>query len=598
MSLHTTVITSRATKPSSLSNRRRPRIAAGRAWAPLAVAGAVVLSAWVAAQAPSAATSQPFSGSAAFPVSIRVDASKSIGPLKPIWRFFGADEPNYAYMKDGQKLITDLGRLAPKRVYFRAHSLLVTGDGTPALKWGSTNAYREDAQGSPVYDWTIVDRIFDTYLARGVKPYVQIGFMPEALSTKAQPYKHAWTPLAKYDEIFTGWAYPPKDYKKWGDLAYAWAKHCVEKYGRAEVEQWYWETWNESNIGYWRGTPEELHKLHDYAIDGVRRALPTARVGGPDTAGHGGQFTRDFFEHQLRGTNFVTGKTGTPIDFVSFHAKGRPEFVDGHVRLGIASELATIDEGFRIIASFPELKAKPIVIGESDPDGCAACQGPQLGYRNTTMYSSYTAASFARKHDLAERHGVNLEGALTWAFEFEDQPYFAGFRALASNGINLPVFNVFRMFSRMGVQRVAATSDGAADLDTMIKVGVRQKPDVAALASRDARRVTVLVWHYHDDDVAGPDAAVALSLEGLGLKQGKAKLQHFRIDATHGNAYTAWQRLGSPASPTAAQYKQLEAASELALLDGAPASLDVVDGRASLQFVLPRQAVSLLVVEW
>ena len=124
----------------------------------------------------------------------------------------------------------------------------------------------------------------------------------------------------------------------------------------------------------------------------MRRALPTAKVGGPDTAGCGGQFARDFFEHQLRGTNFATGKVGTPIDFVSFHAKGRPSFVDGHVRLGIPNQLATIDDGFRIVASFPELKPKPIVIGESDPDGCAACQGPQLGYRNTTMYSSYTAA--------------------------------------------------------------------------------------------------------------------------------------------------------------------------------------------------------------
>jgi xylan 1,4-beta-xylosidase len=268
------------------------------------------------------------------------------------------------------------------------------------------------------------------------------------------------------------------------------------------------------------------------------------------------------------------------------------------VRLGIANQLATIDGGFRIIASFPELKPKPIVIGESDPDGCAACQGAQLGYRNTTMYSSYTAASFARKHDLAQRHGVNLEGALTWAFEFEVQPYFAGFRVLASNGLNLPVFNVFRMFSRMGGQRVDATSDGAVDLDTMMKVGVRQTPDVAALASRDARRVTILAWHYHDDDVVGPDAAITLSVEGLGVKQRKATLQHFRIDATHSNVYTAWQRLGSPASPTSAQYKQLEYASALALLRGAPTRLDVVDGRASLQLALPRQAVSLLVIEW
>ena len=379
---------------------------------------------------------------------------------------------------------------------------------------------------------------------------------------------------------------------------HAWVAHCVERYGRAEVEQWYWQTWNEPNIGYWRGTPAEFRKLNDYAIDAVRRALPTARVGGPDTAGHGGQFTRDFFEHQLRGTNAATGKIGTPIDFVSFHAKGRPEFVDGHVRLGIANQLATIDEGFRIVKSFPELAAKPIVIGESDPDGCAACQGAQLGYRNTTMYSSYTAASFARKHDLAARHGVNLEGALTWAFEFEDQPWFAGFRVLATNGIPLPVFNVFRMFSRMGAERITATSDGAVDLDTILKAGVRQAPDVAALASRDARRVTVLAWHYHDDDVAGPAAAVTLTLDGLGLEQGTARLQHFRIDGTHSNAYTAWQRQGSPATPTAVQYAQLEGASQLTALEGAPATVAVVDGRASLPFVLPRQAVSLIVVEW
>jgi xylan 1,4-beta-xylosidase len=530
-------------------------------------------------------------------VNIRVDAAKSMGPLKPIWRFFGADEPNYAYMKDGQKLIADLGKLKPKQVYFRAHSLLVTGDGTPALKWGSTNAYREDAQGNPIYDWTIVDRIFDTYLARGVKPYVQIGFMPQALSTKPEPYRHHWTPELKYDEIFTGWAYPPKDYKKWGDLAYNWAKHCVEKYGRAEVEQWYWEVWNESNIGYWKGTPEEFRKLHDYAIDGVRRALPTARVGGPDTAGSGGQFSRDFFEHQLRGTNFATGKTGTPIDFLSFHAKGRPTYVDGHVRLGISNQLATIDDAFKIIASFPELKSKPIVIGESDPDGCAACQGPQLGYRNTTMYSSYTAAVFAHKHDLAARHGVNLEGALTWAFEFEDQPYFAGFRVLASNGINLPVFNVFRMFSQMGTQRVSATSDAAIDLDAMMKEGVRQKPDVAALASRDGNKLTIMAWHYHDDDVSGPAAAVTLTVDGLAAK-GSAKVQQYRIDTTHSNAYTAWQKMGSPAKPTAAQYKELEAASQLASISDAPAKVDIADGHATIKVNLPRQAVSLFVIEW
>jgi xylan 1,4-beta-xylosidase len=163
--------------------------------------------------------------------------------------------------------------------------------------------------------------------------------------------------------------------------------------------------------------------------------------------------------------------------------------------MGIAAQLATIYQGFATIASFPELKRTPIVMGESDPKGCAACQGPQLAYRNGSMYSSYTAASFARIHDVAARHGVDLEGALTWAFEFEDQPYFAGFRALASNGIALPVLNVFRMFSRMGGQRVAADSSAQVPLDTTLKEGVRGAPDVAAFAGAEPDRVAVMVWH-------------------------------------------------------------------------------------------------------
>ncbi|MDG3006371.1 GH39 family glycosyl hydrolase [Paludisphaera mucosa] len=530
-----------------------------------------------------------------FPVAIRLDATRSTGPLHPIWRFFGADEPNYATMKDGRELIGELGRLRPGSVYFRAHNLLTSGDGTPALKWGSTGAYREDAAGRPVYDWSIVDRIFDTYLERGVRPYVQMGFMPKELSIKPEPYQHRWTPTAKYDEIYTGWAYPPKDYAKWAELVHQWAKHCVEKYGRAEVEGWYWETWNEANIGYWRGTPEEFQKLHDYAVDAVRRALPTARVGGPDAAGSGGRWSRDFLEHCLRGTNHATGRVGTPIDFVSFHAKGAPSVVDGHVRMGIAEHLRTVQDGFRLVASFPELKEKPIVIGESDPEGCAACQGPRFGYRNGTMYSSYTAASFARKHDLAERLGVNLEGALTWAFEFEDQPFFAGFRALATNGIDLPVLNVFRMFSLMGGRRLDVQSSGAVGLDAILENGVRAAPDVSALASFDGASLAILAWHYHDDDVPGPDADVTIEVAGLPAAA-PVLLHHYRIDARHGNAFEAWKRMGSPPRPTPEQIAELERQSRLTLFDS-PARLRPEDGMLKLQVVLPRQAVSLLRLE-
>lgn len=546
-----------------------------------------------------AQTNTPAPGAvpASFSVSIRVDAAKSIGELKPIWRMFGADEPNYTTMPNGRKLTAELGALKPGEVYFRAHNLLTSGDGTPAFKWGSTGVYREEPTGKPIYDWTILDEIFDTYLTNGVRPYAQIGFMPKDLSTKPEPYQHNWSPTNRSSQLYTGWSYPPDDYAKWAELVHHWVKHCVERYGKAEVEKWYWQVWNEANIGYWKGTREEFFKLHDYAIDAVRRALPTARVGGADSAGSGGQWTRAFLEHCLRGTNYATGKIGTPIDFVSFHAKGSPSYTNGYVRMGIASQLRTIDEGFAMVASYPELKQTPIVIGECDPEGCAACQGDQLGYRNGTMYSSYTAASYGRLQELADRRGVNLDAALTWAFTFEDQPPFAGFRQLASAGINHPVMNVFKMFSRMDGQRVSVTSDATVPLDTIMKSGVRLSPDVSALAARTDKQLTLLMWHYHDDDVSGPVAAIDLSVSGLPAGIKTPKLSHYRIDADHSNAYEVWKRLGSPLKPTTEQLAMLEKASALASVTP-PTLSPIVDGKTKLNINLPRQGVSLLVLSW
>ncbi|WP_343616229.1 beta-xylosidase [Novosphingobium sp.] len=526
------------------------------------------------------------------PVAISVDAGQTIGTLPPIWRFFGADEPNYATMKDGRKLLLELGDLKKGEVYFRAHNLLSSGDGTAAFKWGSTNAYREDANGKPVYDWTIVDHIIDTYRARGIRPYLQIGFMPEALSSAppGTPYQHLWRPGFDYRLIATGWTYPPKDYAKWGELVYQWTLHNIERYGRAEVENWYFEVWNEPNSTfYWQGSPEDFYKLHDYAIAAIRRALPKARVGGPDVAGPGGTFMDGFLKHVSSGTNYATGQTGTPTDFLSFHAKGRPSFVDGHVRMGIATHLSEADGGFTKVLSVPALAGKPVVIGESDPEGCAACPGPQNAYRNGTMYSSYTAASVARLWELARKRHVNLEGAVSWSFEFEDQPWFAGYRQLATNGVDLPVLNVFRLFAKLGTTQLAATSDAQVPLDTVMAKGVQGEADVGSIATRTADgKLALLLWHYHDDDVAGPDAQISISLKGLKAAPASASL--WRVDKTHANAFAAWQAMGSPQSPDQNQYTQLEKASQLQA-----ETVSVTSGK-SISLRLPRQGVALLVL--
>jgi xylan 1,4-beta-xylosidase len=435
-----------------------------------------------------------------------------------------------------------------------------------------------------------------------MKPLVEIGFMPEALSTKPQPYRHDWAPGLNYNRIYTGWAHPPKDYNKWRALVAEWVRHSVERYGRPEVESWYWEVWNEPDIGYWQGTPEEFQKLYDYASDAVKRALPTARVGGPHMTGPNGARTqkllREFLEHCLRGTNYATGKTGSPLDFVAFHAKGAPRVVDGHVRMGISNQLRAISNGFEIVASFPELRKTPIIIGESDPEGCAACSvrtNPENAYRNGTMYSSYTAAQIARTYELADLHGVNLLGSVTWAFEFEGQPYFAGFRDLATNGIDKPVLNVFRMLGMMRGERLRVESSSAASVQVIRENGVRADPDIYAIGARSGRDVTVLLWNYHDDDLPAPAAGIAVSIEGMA--SGRPTVTHYRVDAEHSNAYEAWKKMGAPQQPTAEQYATLERAGKLETL-GRLERLTVKGGRLALSVTLPRQAVSLLKIKY
>jgi len=534
---------------------------------------------------------------------INVDLNKKIGPMYPAWAWFGYDEPNYTYMKDGKKLLSEISALSPVPVYVRTHSLLVTGDGEAALKWGSTNAYTEDADGKPIYDWTIIDSIFDTYIQRGMKPLAQIGFMPQALSTHPETYRHYWKPGDPYTDIITGWAYPPKDYNKWAELIYQWVKHSVERYGKKEVESWYWELWNEPNGHYWKASMEEFFKLYDYTADAVKRALPTAKIGGINIAGTGGKgaqkWLHAFIKHCLSEVNHVTKKIGAPMDAFLFHAKGWPKLEDGHVRMNMGNQLRDIEAGFKLVASYPQLKNIPVIIGESDPEGCAACgmhTNPENAYRNGTMYSSYTAASFARKYMLADLYKVNFKGAVSWSFEFENQPWFFGFRDLATNGVDKPVLNVFRMFGMMKGNRVALTSNRGYDLRTAVDSSFRKSySDINGFACKDANEAAVMLWNYHDDDIQSEAEAVAVRLKGLPNKQ--VLLQHYRIDSTHSNSYEVWKKMGSPKSPSAEQITELEKAGQLQLLRS-PQWIKPKNGEATINMVLPLQGVSLLKLDW
>ena len=252
----------------------------------------------------------------------------------------------------------------------------------------------------------------------------------------------------------------------------------------------------------------------------------------------------------------------------------------------------------RIVASYPEWKHTPIVLGESDPEGCAACKGPENGYRNGPLYGVSEAEATMRTYELARKYGVTVEGAVTWAFEFEDQPYFAGFRELATNGIDKPVLNVFRMMGSLGEDWVKTESSGGLSIEDIVQNGVTGAPDVNAVAtvfemaaSGSHTRWSILVWNYHDDDVAAPDAQIELKIDGLSGRAVDAV--EYRMDASHSNSYAAWLQMGSPEQPTPEQVKALKAAAKLEETVE-PHAVTVSHGVASISLTLPRQGVALI----
>ncbi len=529
-------------------------------------------------------------------MTIGVDATAPGGPLKPVWSFFGYDEANYTTTAEGVELLETLGSLRTSPVYTRTHFLFNSGDGAPTLKWGSTNIYTEDATGTPIYDYALIDGIMDVTTQSGVTPLFELGFMPQALSLQPEPYQNSDTYV-----LDSGAFYPPTDYGKWEDLVAAWARHVRSRYASSHAD-WIWELWNEPDIGYWKGSFEEYSRLYDHTERALHAVLPDAQLGGPAVARPDGEFLRDFLEHCERGTNAVSGEIGTRLDFVTFHAKGGVNLSGDHVQMNLGAQLRGHEAGFQAVASSPSFAESPIIISEADPDGCAACPASRahhLDYRNSPAYGAYVVAMMKHSIELAERHRVDLRGVLTWAFTFPGTPYFEGYRALSTNGIFLPVLNAFRLLDELQGVRLPVTSNGQIPLDELLDNSVRGEPDIDALATLDGDdRINILVWHYHDDlpeaDLADSrPVQVTLDVALPPAFQEGTVMTHQRVDQTHGNAFTTWQLQGRPSAPTPAQLEELrDAMHSLEVASGE--RLEVVDGTTRVSFALPRFGLSLV----
>ncbi len=266
--------------------------------------------------------------------------------------------------------------------------------------------------------------------------------------------------------------------------------------------------------------------------------------------------------------------------------------------MNMSPQLKDAARGFEIVkaSAFGKL---PILITEFDPEGCAACgmtTNPENAYRNGTMYSSYTASSFARLLDLSERYDVNLEGITSWSFEFEGQRWFDGFRDLATNGVDKPVLNVFRMYGLMKGSRLKVVNENEFPLDSLLRNSVRgDQPDIHALATADKGSASIMVWNYHDADLPRENARVKITITNILSR--KVLLNHYRIDSDHSNAYELWKKMGSPQKVNDEQYRQLERAGQLEMLHS-PRWITVNEGVTVLEFTLPAQGISLITLAY
>lgn len=551
-------------------------------------------------------------------VTIQVEKEKKLGALERSWRYIGYDECNYTYIPEGVELLNKFSNLEEEPYYVRTHFMFCTGNCHGTYKFGSTNLYREDELGNPIYDFTHYDMVVDAILNSNNKPLLELGFMPMDLvdmNYMISP-QGIWDRYFKYKD--NGWNCPPKDYSKWYDLIVKVAEHLVERYGAEEVKTWYFELWNEPDANiYWKSTAAEYCKLYDYTEHALHKVIPEAYLSGPSVTGifEGGdaqKFMRFFLNHCKNGNNFYTQEKGTRLDYITFHVKGGgfPFDLDASKAVPSVSSLVhQVKLGLDIIKDYG-YEDREVVLTEADPDGWAAggmYDNANMIFRNTEYYASFVAASYHQIEKLSEKYGIKIR-PLAWAFFFPGERCFEGTRTFSTQGINKAVFNIFKIFGKLGHTKLASESDGANERDFVKEpvigkavniseiTGDSEKLDVGTYAVEGKNGETqIVIYSHHDDRDIDEMTEVTVKINGYADKK-DLKVTHYRIDKEHSNAYAEWLRQGKPLYPQGKQYEAIKAKDGLEEL--CPTfTLDSNNNIVEISFSMPTHGVSFLQVE-
>jgi xylan 1,4-beta-xylosidase len=404
-----------------------------------------------------------------------------------------------------------------------------------AILHDEVGIYDEDRRGNPIYNFSYLDQIYDGLLANGVRPFVELSFMPRKLASRHTVQSFSYHPFVA----------PPRDYARWDALIAHFASHLVTRYGIDEVAQWYFEVWNEPNLDFWAGVPAQATywTLYDHTAKALKQVDSRLRVGGPSTAQ--AAWVSAFIRH--------TSERQVPVDFVSTHVYANDTSKDifgTHEKISGAEMVCRAAKKVHdevIASSRPEI---PIIWSEynatyfDDPDITdSVFMGPWLADTLRRCDGLTDMMSYWTFSDVFEEQGVVR------------RPFHGGFGLIAAGGIPKPAFNAFNMLHQLGEERFASDSEHAL------------------ITRRTDGSFVIALWNYVLPGETGPPIRIALR-----LPQGSRSVRVRRLDATHGDVRSIYTEMGAPQYPTRDQLEALRAASVLA----APEELFIANDRVSV----------------
>ena len=415
-----------------------------------------------------------------------------------------------------------------------------------ALFHDEMGVYDENEQAQPIYNFSYVDQVYDGLLANGVRPFVELSFMPKKLA--ASPILHAFW--------YKPTVAPPKDYGRWDDLITQLAKHLVARYGIDEVSQWYFEVWNEPNIDFWGGNPKQAtyFELYDHTARALKAVNSRLRVGGPATAQ--AAWADVFIRH--------CADNNVPVDFVSTHVYGNDKAEDvfgTHETISrdrmVCRAVNKVHQQIKA-SSMPDL---PLIWSEFN---ASYMSEPEV---TDTSYMGPWLADTIRQCDGL----VNEMSYWTFSDVFEEQgvvkqPFYGGFGLMATGGIPKPAYNAFRLLHELGDERIDIASDSV--LVTRRKDG------------------TLVIAAWNMASPAAPELPKDVNF--VFRQKGPSRVEVSRVDSQHGDIHHAYQAMGSPRYPTEAQIQQLRVAAQLP----PPEVYDLKNGSVTIQ--IPAQGLLLL----